>query len=222
MAKDILNLLIYRIHDGALAKKVAKYFKGNLIDIGCGLKPYKGMCAPYITKHMGIDHPGSMHGKTEIDSFAVAYGLPYKENTFDSALSTCVLEHLEEPQIAINECFRVLKPGGYTIFSVPFIWHVHEAPRDFFRYSKYGLEYLFKKSGFEIVEIDALSGFWVTFGQLLMYNLYRFNRSIIRILHIMDLIALIVFGIVYLLEKIDKTEQWTWCYLIVAKKPEVK
>jgi SAM-dependent methyltransferase len=180
------------------------------------------MCAPYITKHTGIDHPGSMHGKTEIDSIAVAYGLPYKENTFDSALSTCVLEHLEEPQIAIDECFRVLKPGGYTIFSVPFIWHVHEAPRDFFRYSKYGLEYLFKKSGFEIVEIDALSGFWVTFGQLFMYNLYRFNRSIIRILHIMDLIALIVFGIVYLLEKVDKTEQWTWCYLIVAKKPEVK
>jgi SAM-dependent methyltransferase len=221
MAKDILNLLIYKIHDKALAKKASTYFKGELIDIGCGLKPYKLMCAPFVTKHLGIDHLGSMHGKTEIDSYAIAYNLPFKNDTFDSALSTCVLEHLEEPQIAINECFRVLKPGGYAIFSVPFIWHLHEEPRDFFRYSKYGLEYIFKKADFEIIEIDALSGFWVTFGQLLMYNLYRFNRSIIRILHLMDIIALFVFGFVYLLEKIDKTEKWTWCYLLVAKKPEV-
>jgi SAM-dependent methyltransferase len=84
-----------------------------------------------------------------------------------------VLEHLEEPEAAIRECHRVLRPGGTAIYTVPFIWHLHEEPRDFFRYSKYGLRYLFEKVGFEIVELRALSGFWVTFGQLFVYNLYR-------------------------------------------------
>jgi len=69
----------------------------------------------------------------------------------------------------------VLKRGGFALYSVPFIWHLHEEPRDFFRFTKYGLAHLFTKVGFEVVELRALSGFWVTFGALLSYNLARFN-----------------------------------------------
>lgn len=93
--------------------------------------------------------------------FGSAYEIPAEDDAFDSALCTAVLEHLEEPESAIRECHRVLKPGACAVYTVPFIWHLHEEPRDFFRYSRYGLEYLFKKVGFEIVELEALSGFWV-------------------------------------------------------------
>ena len=176
------------------------------------------MLSPYVSEHIGVDHPGTFHDCSHIDMFGTAYCVPAASESFDSAICTAVLEHLEEPEQALRECCRVLKPGGIAIYSVPFIWHLHEEPRDFYRYSKYGLAYLANKTGFDIVEIKALSGFWITFGQLLVYNIYRFNRGPLCWLHLVDAIGLIIQGISYVLDKIDKTEQWTWMYLVVIRK----
>ena len=219
MAKELKNLLINHIHDQYLSLQSKKYIRGRLIDIGCGTKPYANLLKPYINEHVGIDHDESFHGKENIDLFGTAYSVPVDDATFDSALCTAVLEHLEEPRQALCECYRILKPGGVAIYSVPFIWHLHEEPRDFYRFSKYGLDYLFKKAGFEVIEIKALSGFWVTFGQLLVYNLYRLNRGPLRWLHIIDGLGLVLQGMAFLFDRLDRTEQWTWMYLIVARKP---
>lgn len=219
MAKEIKNILINHIHDRQLEKYASKHFFGNLIDIGCGAKPYKAMFEPYVKEHVGIDHQETFHNKSNIDRFGTAYDIPATDGEFDCALCTAALEHFEEPEKALRECFRILKSGGVAIYSVPFIWHLHEEPRDFYRFSKYGLDYLFKKTGFEVVNIMALSGFWVTFGQLFVYNLYRLNRGPLRWLHIIDALGLLVQGCVYLLNRIDKTEQWTWMYMVVARKP---
>ena len=203
-----------------LRRKGEKYINGSLIDIGCGTKPYKDLLAPYVTSHVGLDQHNTLHDKSNIDRFGTAYNIPASDGEFDSALCTAVLEHLEEPEQALRECHRILKWGGVAIYSVPFIWHLHEEPRDFFRYSKYGLKYLFEKVGFEIVEIKALSGFWVTFGQLFVYNIYRFNRGPLRFIPIIPAIGLVVQAMSYLLDKIDKAERWTWMYIVVAKKRE--
>ena len=218
MAKNLKNLLIYQIHDRQLKLCVSKYLKGQLIDIGCGTKPYKDLLAPYITKHIGVDHESTLHDQSNIDVVGTAYKIPVEDASFDSAICTAVLEHLEEPELALRECHRVLKSGGTAIYSVPFIWHLHEEPRDFYRYSKYGLKYLFEKSGFEVVELKALSGFWVTFGQLFVYNLYRLNRGPLRWFRIIDAIGLLIQALSYGLDQIDKTEQWTWMYMVVARK----
>jgi SAM-dependent methyltransferase len=218
VAKEIKNILINRIHDRQLKQFASKYFSGRLIDIGCGTKPYKDLLAPYITEHVGVDHQDTFHDKSNIDRFGAAYNIPVEDSEFDCALCTAVLEHLEEPEHALRECKRVLKQGGIAIYSVPFIWHLHEEPRDFYRFSKYGLKYLFEKVGFEIVEIKALSGFWVTFGQLFVYNIYRFNRGPLKYVPIIPAVGLAIQGISYLLDRIDKTEQWTWMYMVVARK----
>lgn len=219
MAKEIKNILINQIHDRQLKQYASKYLSGRLIDIGCGTKPYKNLLAPYVSEHVGCDHKGTLHDKSNIDLFGTAYDIPVKDTSFDSAICTAVFEHLEKPEKALFECYRVLKPEGMTIYSVPFIWHLHEEPRDFFRYSKYGLKYLFEKVGFEIIEIKALSGFWVTFGQLFVYNLFRFNRGPLRFIPIIPALGLAIQGISYLLDKFDKAEQWTWMYMVVARRP---
>jgi len=219
MAYETKNILINHIFDVALKSCASVYLKGSLIDIGCGIKPYKELLSPYVTEHVGVDHDGTIHNKKNIDLFGTAYKIPDDDESFDSAICTAVLEHLEEPESALRECFRVLKPDGYAIYSVPFIWHLHEEPRDFYRYSKYGLKYLFEKTGFEIIECKALSGFWVTFGQLFVYNIYRLNRGPLRWLHIIDAVGLFIQALSYGLDKIDKSEQWTWMYMVVAKKP---
>jgi len=213
------NWLVYKIHDKSLLEVIRKYAHGRLVDIGCGTKPYRKMLASYVTEHVGVDHEETLHDKSNIDLFGTAYDIPSEDEFFDSAICTAVLEHLEEPEVALRECFRVLKHGGYAIYSIPFIWHLHEEPRDFYRFSKYGIRYLFEKAGFQIAEIKALSGFWVTFGQLFVYNIYRFNRGLLRWLLVIDIVGLFIQAISYGLDKIDKTEKWTWMYMVVAKKP---
>lgn len=218
MAREIKNILINYIHDRHFKRCAQKHFSGRLIDIGCGTKPYKNLLPPYLTEHIGVDHKDTLHDKSNIDRFGTAYNIPAEDSEFDCALCTAVLEHLEEPEQALRECHRVLKQGGVAIYSVPFIWHLHEEPRDFYRFSKYGLKYLFEKAGFEIVEIRALSGFWVTFGQLFVYNIYRFNRWPLKYIPIIPAIGLVIQGISYLLDRLDTTEQWTWMYMVVARK----
>ena len=159
MAKETKNILVNHIHDRHLKQFASEYLSGNLIDIGCGTKPYKELLSAFVTEHIGVDHQDTLHDKSNIDRFGTAYDIPAKDSEFDCALCTAVLEHLEEPEMALKECWRVLKRGGIAIYSVPFIWHLHEEPRGFYRFSKYGLKYLFGKVGFEIVEIKSLSNF---------------------------------------------------------------
>lgn len=218
MALQLKNVLVMSIHDHQLGIVARTYVNGRLIDIGCGTKPYRTLLCKLVTEHIGVDHEESIHGKDNVDLKGSAYSIPSPDSSFDTALCTFVLEHLEEPEDALRECNRVLKTGGVAIYSVPFIWHLHEEPRDFFRFSKYGLDYLFKKVGFEVIEIRALSGFWVTFGQLFVYNLYRFNYGPLRWFKIVDAVGLLLQGIAYLLDRVDRSEQWTWAYMVVARK----
>lgn len=45
--------------------------------------------------------------------------LPFKENSFPTAVSNSVLEHIPDVQPVLNEIARKLKPGGQFIFTVP-------------------------------------------------------------------------------------------------------
>ena len=213
------NVLIHWILQKHLKKYSEQYFKGVLVDIGCGNKPYKELLKPYIKSHIGLDHKDSFHSNTEVDIFGTAYDIPVDNDYADSALCSAVLEHLEEPQKALEECYRILKPNGVAIYTIPFIWHIHEEPRDFFRYSNFGIEYLFQKTGFEIEHLDAMSGFWTTFGQLFIYKIQNLNRGPLRWFKIVDLFALVIQLFAYVLDKIDRDERWTWMYIVVAKKP---
>ena len=155
-----------------VADRASRHFKGRLIDIGCGTKRYAPVLAGIVTEHVGVDHAASPVGSAGPDIIASAYEIPVPDGSFDSALMTEVLEHLEDPVAALRECRRVLRPGGRVLITVPFIWHLHEEPRDFFRYSGYGLEAIAAQADLEVLETAPLGGYWITVGQLTVYALF--------------------------------------------------
>jgi SAM-dependent methyltransferase len=200
-----------------LAMAADNYASGFMLDIGCGAKQYEALFGPYVRHHLGLDHLSSPHehfGK--IDVFGLGQALPFRANSFDTVLCTAVLEHLEEPLCALQEAYRVLGPGGYAIYTAPLFWHLHEEPRDFYRYTKYGLRYLFTEAGFEIMELQPLSGFIVTFAQELCYYLQRFHRRPIGWL--VAGMQLLIQWTAYQLNRWDRSHGFTWMYLVVARK----
>jgi SAM-dependent methyltransferase len=88
--------------------------------------------------------------------------IPVEDARYDLVLCTQVLEHIPEPELVLRELHRVLKPGGFLWLSAPFFYEEHEKPYDFYRYTQFGLEHLFSKAGFKVVEIEWLEGYFGT------------------------------------------------------------
>ncbi len=65
---------------------------------------------------------------------AQANGLPFKNNSFKTVLSNCVIEHVADQQATFDEIRRVLKPGGRLYFTVPSAFREVYSPFPWLRY----------------------------------------------------------------------------------------
>lgn len=144
-----------------------KYAKGKLLDVGCGNKPFLHVFDGKINSYTGIDMPSTRHLNKEIDVFSSGQKIPFKNGSFDTILTTSVLEHVEEPQKMFDEMHRVLKKGSYIILTTPCQYGLHEQPHDYFRYTKYSLRMMAEKSHFKVAYIRPLGGMLVIVNQLI-------------------------------------------------------
>jgi ubiquinone/menaquinone biosynthesis C-methylase UbiE len=119
-----------------IAEHIAPFSHGHVLEIGCGRGFYEGFLTTlYPSLFMTALDQNDEYlavAKTSVDSTSVkflkadALHLPFKKHTFDAAIATEVLEHLDDHR-ALHELFRVVKPGGTVIISVPnsqypFLW----------------------------------------------------------------------------------------------------
>lgn len=96
--------------------------------------------------------------------------LPLKDESIDVALSLAVLEHLDRPDVFLQEVHRVLKPGGMVLLTTPgptsqplleflaFTLHIideHEIRDHKHYFSSQELRDAFKGAGFSPEHIDA-------------------------------------------------------------------
>jgi SAM-dependent methyltransferase len=131
------------------------YLRGHLLDLGCGNVPYYEWYKNQVDKVTCIDWHGSLNATKHIDIFAdLNKALPLENESVDCVLSTSVLEHICEPQVLFKEISRILAKDGYLILSVPFLYHLHEEPFDYYRYTPHGLKHLAKEAGLEIVSLE--------------------------------------------------------------------
>lgn len=107
---------------------------------------------------LGIDmQPG--HG---VDQVADIHELPAAwKGRFSCVLCSEVLEHVERPWLALPELFRVIRPGGSIIITVPSCFPIHAFPDDYYRYSMSGIRVLLGDAGF--VDIETGTGGSVDF-----------------------------------------------------------
>ena len=95
-----------------------------------------------------------------IDLISDIVNIPAPDSSFDVVLCSEVLEHVPEPDRALNEFSRLLKPGGMLILTAPFVSNVHMAPYHYCSgFSKYWYEHHLAKRGFELKELTP-NGDW--------------------------------------------------------------
>lgn len=217
------NWLAYDIGDRYLLKHVNSY-KGTLYDLGAGEAPYKDFFLRYADRYIAVDWAESYHA-IKVDIAAdLNKPLPIESNVADTVVSLSVMEHLCEPQVMLDEAFRILKRGGAVVLQVPWQWWIHEAPYDFFRYTPYGLKYLLEKAGFVDVVVEPQAGFFTMWILKMNYFSTRFIRGP-RPLRWLIKVALVPCWCLgqYLAPLLDKLDDnWTAeasGYVVTAKKP---
>jgi len=153
------NWLLYDVGDRC-REIYSKYYRGVMYDLGCGDAPYKEYFLQYCDEYIGVDWSNTLHNsKADIIS-DLNKKLDIQDRVADTIISLSVMEHLHEPQTFLNESYRILKDDGTFILGVPWMWWIHEAPYDYFRYTPHGLEYMLKKAGYRDIQIQASSGFF--------------------------------------------------------------
>lgn len=180
MDKDFINILFtienldrYYIRTSIFnaLKESLIYFKGNLLDIGCGKMPYKNYILEHsaVKKYVGLDIENALEYEKSIKPDYTWDGkrMPFETNSFESAFGTEVLEHCPEPEIVLKEVYRVLKPEGIFFFTVPFLWNLHEVPHDEYRYTPFSLQRHLENAGFRGIEIKATGGWHASMAQML-------------------------------------------------------
>jgi ubiquinone/menaquinone biosynthesis C-methylase UbiE len=93
-------------------------------DLGCGTGQMTAALAPYVARVIAVDGSAAMLQAAKkrlqgLDNVELRRGdleaLPIDDARLDAATLALVLHHLAEPERALAEVFRVLKPGGQLL-----------------------------------------------------------------------------------------------------------
>lgn len=125
--------------------------------------------------------------------------LAFEEGRFDTVFALEVLEHVKEPGRAVEEISRVLRADGKAIISTPFLYPIHEAPHDYFRFTKYGLRHLFR--GFREDFFTERTGYFWTIAILVsrLNKSKKMRHNIVGL--VMTLVALALLPLILLLDR---------------------
>ena len=141
--------------------------------------------------------------------------LSISSKKYDNVLFFNILEHLPEYKLAFSEIYRIMKKGGFFIGSVPFIYQIHAAPNDYFRFTKRFFELNLKKYRFKKAKVKALGFGPFTASYSLLYPYLKYLPLLSQIFL---LIAYISDSLIQVFVKTDLKEIFPIGYFFIAKK----
>jgi SAM-dependent methyltransferase len=178
-SRDLLALSLEDPHKisreplAARLREMSDFNPGATLDVGAGELGYRELFAARSTSFISVDFDYTL-GPTIAGS---ALALPLRSNSFDTLLSTQTLEHLPDPRRALEEFHRVLRANGRLLLSAPQSWPMHMVPHDYYRYTRFGLEWMLAQSGFSIERIEPCGGAIATVGQYVALGIFHLGAT---------------------------------------------
>jgi SAM-dependent methyltransferase len=156
---------------------------------------------------------------SRLDAVADLTALPFANGSFAAALHLVTVEHLREPGCALAEIARALGAGGVLLIAAPHEWEVHQAPHDYFRYTRYGLAYLLEKAGLEICELRPVGGYFRLLARRLLNGLQFFSGGVRWLGFLPAAIFLVPPALILpFLDFLDGDRNFTLGYICTARK----
>lgn len=153
------SLLITDLLARELTQEIPQSARGDLLDLGCGKAPLYGFYKRFVDSVTCADWDQSYHGNEFLDvACDLTKELPFASGSFDTVLMTDVLEHIPTPSHLIGEIYRILRPNGRLLMSTPFMYHLHEEPYDYYRYTEHSLRFLAEQAGYNVLKISSIGG----------------------------------------------------------------
>jgi SAM-dependent methyltransferase len=87
----------------------------EVLDVGGRIQPYRPLIADRLRRYTAVD----LRLTSLVNLVARAEDLPLPEARFDLVICTQMLEYAPQPSLVVAEIYRVLKPGGKLLLSVP-------------------------------------------------------------------------------------------------------
>lgn len=148
---------------------VLSHVHGRVLDLGAGMAKYKE-----VIKKNAIDYIACDVKKNEnIDTVCDVTNLNFPPESFNTVISTQVFEHIDNPFTVAKEIKKVLKIGGNAIITAPFMFPYHADPKDNFRFSREGLEEIFRSLGFEIIDSGIYGGFFMVISEMIHFSWFN-------------------------------------------------
>lgn len=145
------------------------YVKGRVLDLGAGTAKYKALLAKNTEEYVACD----ANKNKNIDMVCDVSHLVFAPESFDTVISTQVFEHIHNPFVVAGEIKKVLKTGSFAIITAPFLIPFHPDPKDNFRFSKDGLEEIFKALDFEIIDSGIYGGFFMVLSEMIHFSWFN-------------------------------------------------
>lgn len=86
-----------------------------------------------------------------VDCVASVESLPQKDASVGTVLALSTFEHVQRFWLGFSEVERVLRPDGVFVVAVPFHFHVHAYPSDYWRFTPEALDFLLERYPFRLL-----------------------------------------------------------------------
>ena len=127
-----------------------------------------------------------------------------------------VLEHVKNPDKAVQNIYKILKKNDVCLCSVPFNFHIHDEPNDFYRFTNYGLKYLFRN--FQHVEIKRRNG-WLESIFVNFVRLYFEKNYFSKLIGLgFTILYFFFYPLIIIVQKIFISNKLTTGYFVKAIK----
>jgi SAM-dependent methyltransferase len=127
-----------------------------------------------------------------------------------------VLEHVKNPDKAVQNIYKILKKNDICLCSVPFNFHIHDEPNDFYRFTHYGLKYLFRN--YKDVVIKRRNG-WLESIFVNFIRLFYEKNYFSKLLGLgFAILYFILYPLIIILQKIFISDKLTTGYFVKATK----
>ncbi len=123
----------------------------SLVDLGAGALQFEDLFLAF--QYTGVDFVEFPHVTVIAD---LTKDLPLESNSADIVTLSNTVEHIPNTEHLFAECYRILRPGGIIVGTIPFLMPLHQAPYDFNRYTNFQLSRFLSQAGFSQLDVTPL------------------------------------------------------------------